>query len=319
MTGIAPGMATSLAHSLEPVLRRSCDDRLGQVAWFRTDWQRGGAATGRADWLHEDGSSSQVVVKCPVIQREYLWTRRLQGAGGVVPRLLASGTSLDEYDLAWVVIEHLPTGPLGCHWDQGNIARMAKAAAEFTKATEEFDIDQDIRREDWVDLLKRARDSAKRNRLESTSSWTKRLKLLLRHVKELQDEWVNRQPIQWLHGDFHLANAMARSDQDDSDVVLIDLAEVHAGHWLEDAVYLERQLWARPERLDATKPVREMASARRHCGLPVADDYAHLADIRRLFLAATAPAFMQSEGDPRYIAACRGQLEQSMDRLGLLA
>jgi hypothetical protein len=92
-------------------------------------------------------------------------------------------------------------------------------------------------------------------------------------------------------------------------VCLIDLAEVHAGHWIEDAVYLERQLWARPERLKAHKPVREIAAARKRLGLSVDADYARLAMARRALLAATAPRFLKSEGHPAYLDACLGWLE----------
>ena len=52
-------------------------------------------------------------------------------------------------------------------------------------------------------------------------------------------------------------------------------------------------------------------------GLDVEDDYSDLVDVRRLMLAGTAPAFMQSEGDPRYLAACLLQLENAIDRLHL--
>ena len=36
---------SSLASSLEPILRKQTNNRLDNIHWFRTDWQRGGAAT----------------------------------------------------------------------------------------------------------------------------------------------------------------------------------------------------------------------------------------------------------------------------------
>ena len=131
------------------------------------------------------------------------------------------------------------------------------------------------------------------------------------------ERWRGRRIDQWLHGDLHFANAMCRSEEPDAEVSLIDLAEVHAGHWIEDAVYLERQLWGHKSRLKASKPVHAMAAARKLHGLNVEDDYSELVDVRRLMLAGTAPAFMQSEGDPRYLAACLLQLEHAIDRLHL--
>ena len=44
---------------------------------------------------------------------------------------------------------------------------------------------------------------------------------------------------------------------------------------------------------------------------------ADLADLRRLMLAATAPAFMRSEGDPRYLRACLSQFDAAAGRLKL--
>ncbi|MFP3422344.1 hypothetical protein R0K19_23525, partial [Bacillus sp. SIMBA_161] len=37
-----------LGATLEPIVRAACGGRLSPVTWFRTDWQRGGAATGYA-------------------------------------------------------------------------------------------------------------------------------------------------------------------------------------------------------------------------------------------------------------------------------
>ena len=74
---------------LEPVLRGVCEDRLSEVSWFRTDWQRGGAATGYATYLDDDGTEQPVVVKLPVPPCELLWMRALLDAPDVVPKLYA--------------------------------------------------------------------------------------------------------------------------------------------------------------------------------------------------------------------------------------
>ena len=116
----------SLAASLGPQLDEACEGRLSTITWFRTDWQRGGAATGRARYATDDGEPVEVVVKVPVVQREVLWLRRLQdpSAEGVIPRLYASGDEVGGYDLAWVVIECFPQGPLGTHWHEDHIPRI---------------------------------------------------------------------------------------------------------------------------------------------------------------------------------------------------
>jgi hypothetical protein len=307
---------TSLANSLEPVLRKQTNNRLDNIHWFRTDWQRGGAATGFATWEGDD-CKTDVVIKLPVNQRELIWTRKMQEPDGVVPLLLASGEQLNGYDLTWMIIERFPVGPLGKHWEQNNIERIADAAARFSKSASVFPVDQEGRKEDWDTLIKSAKKSVRENHIKNESSWKKMHTLISKKLHDLMDTWRARRIDQWLHGDVHFSNAMCRSDDPDAKVALIDLAEVHAGHWIEDAVYLERQLWGHKTRLKATKPVPTMAAARRALGMRVDEDYNKLVDVRRLMLAVTAPAFMQSEGDPRYLAACLAQLQNATDRLNL--
>ncbi|MAI66319.1 MAG: hypothetical protein CMJ26_00405 [Phycisphaerae bacterium] len=310
-------ISSSLASSLEPVLKKQTHNRVANIHWFRTDWQRGGASTGFATWQSDDGKTTPAVIKLPVNQKELLWTRKLQEQNGVVPHLYASGEKLNGYDLAWIIIERFPYGPLGGHWDDSNITRITEAAARFSKKASLFPIDQEGRREDWKVLLKNAKKSVRDNRIQNESQWKKAHSLLTKKLSQVIEIWRARRIDQWLHGDLHLANAMCRCDDPDSKVVLIDLAEVHAGHWIEDAIYLERQLWGHKSRLKATKPVSTMATARKNLGMRVDDDYNTFVDVRRLMLAATAPAFMQSEGDPRYLTSCLEQLQNALDRLRL--
>ncbi|MGY8752727.1 MAG: aminoglycoside phosphotransferase family protein [Phycisphaerales bacterium] len=308
---------SSLASSLEPVLKIQTKNRVDNIHWFRTDWQRGGAATGFATWKINDDETSEVVIKLPVNQKELRWTRKLQELNGVVPKLYASGEQLNGYDLAWIIIERFPIGPLGGQWNNNNIKRIAEAAARFTNKASSFSVDQEGRREDWKTLLTNSRNSVRENHIENESTWKKTHSLIAKKLDYLMEIWRARRIDQWLHGDLHLANAMCRCDNPSSKVALIDLAEVHAGHWIEDAVYLERQLWGHKSRLKATKPVPAMANARKDLGMRVDDDYSILADVRRIMLAATAPAFMHSEGDPRYLASCLEQLQNALDRLRL--
>jgi len=307
-----------LAETLAPVLTDACDGRLSEVRWFRTDWQHGGAATGTARYRVSDAATVGVVVKLPVVHRELLWMRRLQdGQDNVVPRLYASGEALGGYDLSWLVIEHFDYGPLGTHWHDDHVARIADAAARFQMAAMAWPVDQPARREPWDDLFKEASRSLRTNAVPRRHQWRAVLKSLRSHLDSLVADWEARDTAQWVHGDLHLANAMSRESMESGPVCLIDLAEVRAGHWVEDAVYLERQLWARPGRLEGHGPVKAIAVARRRRQLPVEDDYPRLAMIRRALLAGTALGFLQSEGDPRYLDACLDWLERAVVELKL--
>ncbi|MCH2135873.1 MAG: aminoglycoside phosphotransferase family protein [Phycisphaerales bacterium] len=309
----------SLAESLRPHLIEACNGRLDGITWFRADWQRGGAATGRGNWKQDDGTARKVIVKVPVGPRELFWTRRLQAGDGSPPdtvaQLLASGLTLGPYDLAWMVIEALPVGPLGLHWEDTHVGRIAEAATRLHAQTRSFEIDPDqVAREDWSLTLDKAMQALKDNALEQTNEWKKLHRRLGKALDSLVARWRKRPLDQWIHGDLHLANALCRSDEADAPVILIDLAEVRPGHWVEDAVYLERQLWSRSQRL-ALAPVKTMRRARRAAGLGLSDEDHTLADIRRLLMAATAPAFLRTEGHPKHLQACLEQATAAAGRL----
>jgi hypothetical protein len=316
-TDVAPADHRNLAASLVPEIVAACDGRLGPVQWFRADWQRGGAATGTTTLSLPDGGSAPVLLKLPVVQRELLWTRRLQDQDDpdpVVPRLYASGETVGEYDLAWILIERLGHGPLGLHWSDEHVPRVAAAAARFAKAAQRFPLDQSTPTEPWATELEEAQRRVKVNRVANGKRWRTAIRALLKRTDRIVEQWRAR-PVEWLHGDMHLANAMMREPGDDAPVVLIDLAEVHVGHWVEEAVYLERQLWARPERLERHHPVRSLAQARKALELPVDPDYPRLASMRRALLAGTAPMYLKTEGHPKYLEACLARLEHSLTEL----
>ncbi|NJL31419.1 MAG: hypothetical protein HC898_07175 [Phycisphaerales bacterium] len=88
----SPSHTTHEAHApmgamLEPVLHQACDGHLSGINWFRTTWQRGGAATGYATFRDEAGIDQPVVVKLPVPPNELFWLEHLQQAGDVAPKL----------------------------------------------------------------------------------------------------------------------------------------------------------------------------------------------------------------------------------------
>lgn len=314
----APTQMRSLAQGLADILIVACDGQLGQITWFKADWQRGGAATGTATYKINGDTYEQVVVKLPVVQRELLWTRRLQDDNDenlVVPKLYASGETLGGYDMAWIVIERFQHGPLGLHWFDEHISRIAKSAARFHKAALVHPIIEAPNSEDWNQLVRESQDNLKINVIEHSDRWKVALKTLRGKLKDIVSEWNARPIDQWLHGDLHLANAMSRTSIEQGPVSLIDLAEVRPGHWIEDAIYLERQLWAYPARLKTTKPVKAMAKSRKELGLENGENYQRLAIIRRALLAGTALRFLKSEGHPRYLEACLNWLERSLTEL----
>ncbi|MDZ4753578.1 MAG: aminoglycoside phosphotransferase family protein [Phycisphaerae bacterium] len=311
-----------LAPALGAELLRVHEGRLTDLHWFRTDWQRGGAATATALWheraeQRDQAHSRPVVVKVPVNLREYRWLRHLAhgsspaGAHDEHPiaRLVASGDVLGPYDFAWVIIERIAHGPLGTSWHCEHLRRICDAAARFHRLasatpTEPLPVD-----EPWDALVRAARERTREPSFPERTRWSNSLKDLSKRLDRLVERWQQRAPLGWIHGDLHPANAMSRVSCSEGPVCLIDFAEVRVGHWIEDAIYLERLHWPKPERLDP-KPLKCLADARKREGLDNGD-YPAIASIRRLLLAGTAPAF-RGEQSPVFLGACLGRLEAGL-------
>lgn len=140
--GAAPDDANGLAHALVPVLRHTVGDRLGDVSFFRSAWQRGGSETAFSTYRLDSGEVIPVIVKLPVNPNEYWWTTLLGGCDlarwhdadqvrGSTPRVLASGLELGGYDLAWLIVERLAGEPLGRSLDAAAVHDLLAAAADF--------------------------------------------------------------------------------------------------------------------------------------------------------------------------------------------
>jgi hypothetical protein len=77
-------------------------------------------------------------------------------------------------------------------------------------------------------------------------------------------------------------------------------------------VYLERLHWGRGDVLCGVKPVNFLARSCRDAGLATSEDYTMLANVRRVLMAATAPAFLAREGHPKYVHAALEMLERCL-------
>ncbi|QYU67755.1 aminoglycoside phosphotransferase family protein [Leptolyngbya sp. 15MV] len=236
---------------LAPALGEHTGGRLSRVQWFRSSHQRGGAATGLAEFRREDGSSQPVVVKVPVGPTEYRWTTGLSGRRGAsqagvasTPGVLAHGMELGGYDLAWVVLERLKGQTLHHGWSRESVEDLLLACARFQAEAESLAAVTPAREGmDWERQIARAREVARQSALPEAQHWNESVKKVQRALPHLLGLWNGRPINAWCHGDLHPGNAMHRDGVDGlsgrEPCVLIDLALVHAGHWVEDAVYLE--------------------------------------------------------------------------------
>jgi hypothetical protein len=305
-----PGNAgVSLGSTLEPALAeaaRQAGGTLGPVEWFRSEWQRGGASTGLTTFTGPDGVTHPAVVKLPVGPTELTWTVKASNVGGdtsPTPRVYASGTSLGGYDLAWMVMERLEGPPLAARLDADGVRAIIAAVARFHQVAEVAGAGLErtaAPMPDFERLIDRSRQVVKRgDGIADGQRWNNQLRAVHKVLGLLTARWGRRPINTWCHGDVHAGNAMRRAD---GSCVLIDLALVHPGHWIEDALYLERVLWGRAGLLDGTSTVSLLAAARRERGLPCEGDYGLLANIRRVLSAACAPALFEREGNHRYLA-----------------
>lgn len=317
----------SLGVSLGPALRDHCGDKLGRIEWFRSAWQRSGAATGRTFWRLPSGEVIDAVVKVPVGYREYYWTSHIgatdpmmwaadEARGLPVPRVLAAGTELGGYDMAWLVLERLPGKTIGSALSVESLGRLFHSAARFYRLADETRAPQPGDRPTppaWGRLLERARASVVDNGIPNEERWVRQIDRVTDGLDAWVAEWDARPIDTWCHGDLHPGNVMLRPDADSHHepcAVLLDLGLMHAGCWIEDAVYLERQHWGREDELCGVDPMESLAAARREEGLPVDEVCWRLADVRRTLMAATSPAFLEAEGGRRYLAAALSVLER---------
>lgn len=309
------GLNGPFGAQLEPVLRQQCGDRLSAISWFRTDWQRGGALTGYATWAGGDAAPRDVMVKMPVPPRERLWLQRLQDADDaepVVPRLYAQGEALGGYDLAWVVMERLPHGPLGSAWGGEAFGLAIDAAARFHRATDRHEPSGPPLQYDWDDMLKKARAHIASQSFPDAPRWKAALKKAAKKLKKWRSAWDERPITGWVHGDLHLGNAMTRCDPPGGPAVLFDLAHVRPGHWVEDAVYFEHLYWSHTELLGGHRIGAELAKARKAQGLAVDADWPRLAQVKRALFAMTTPVLIHHDGGHQHIHAALEVLEREV-------
>jgi hypothetical protein len=324
--GLSPSDTQALGEALGRHLQQELDGQLGHVHWFRADWQRGGAATGFATWTRPDGRRVEAMIKVPVGYREYFWTTRLGEIGDrdwdgheacalPTPRLLASGEGVNGYDLAWIVVEKLAGPPMSRKRSRESIEAIVGATAEFQGRCEGVKrVDETPGSHDWAAAIRKSRDAIRRGDCPDEQHWGDSLKRVSRHLDSLVTRWNARPLSAWCHGDLHPANALRR-DLGAGQLgrcVLIDLALVHAGHWSEDALYLERQHWGHEEFLFGVSPVDELAKCRRQHGLEVESGWQRWTDLRRVLTAAAAPGLIGTEGNARYLAGSLGVLNRSL-------
>jgi len=317
----------SLGDSLGPVLQDATNGRLGPIDWFKATWQRGGASTGYSVWNAPDGRSFDVMVKLPVGPIEYDWTVALghveehgfehdEHKDAPTPRVLAAGDTLAGYDLAWLVMERFPGHPLPVNLAKDEIMSLLRTTAEFHRLASECRPEiAPVRVRDWAEMLEHSREAARNAEILHHQRWNEAIKRTQKASARLSAEWLGREVNAWCHGDLHPGNAMIRKAENaQSRCVLIDLALVHPGNWVEDALYFERQYWGHDELLHKIKPASQLAKYRRELGLEVGEGYADFADTRRILMAANVPAYLNREGNPKYIEAALCLLERLLDR-----
>jgi len=300
---------------LAPVLLDQCDGRLSSINWFRTDWQRGGALTGYATWTGDEGEAYPVVVKMPVPPRERLWLARLQQTDGqppVAPRLFAHGDALGGYDLAWVVMERLPHGPLSPAVGGAAFELTIDAAARFYKRADAHAPTGKPLERDWDDVCKHARKVVREHELPHGARWSAALKKASRKLKKWSKLWEQRPMTGHVHGDLHLGNALPRHEAPQGPALLIDFAHTRPGHWVEDAVYFEHLYWSHAELLDGHRIAAEIARARKAQGLAVDADWPRLAQVKRALFAMQSPLTLPADGGRAHLDAALTVLEREV-------
>lgn len=208
------------------------------------------------------------------------------------------------------------------------VAKM-QFLAERIRPIEELDLGKGS---EWERAIASSREAVRRATFPDSQKWHNQLKAVARNLPSLLLRWTHRGVNAWCHGDLHPGNAMCRPGvpplclstaggfSPDTGLpnitverppcVLIDLALVHPGHWLEDAMYLERVFWGRQHLLGNINTLKCLAAYRRQLGLPCTGDYGLLANVRRVLTAAAAPGLFEREGNVGYLRHALGLIER---------
>lgn len=299
---------SALSRNLLDLWAKEHQEKFTDLVPFRTVWQHGGAATA---WVKCVETQRDGMVKLPVKAWERRWHRRIRESRDpdLAPDLFAIGDTIGNVDFAWIVMERIRGNPLHQVPDAHSVEQACEAFARFQKASRPFAVQRRPAPAGWLKQIEQTRKSLQALPQDLAVSWRDALDALAKYHDEAIAAWRYRPIKGWVHGDAHLGNIL-RTEQDE--VHLIDFAEVRAGHWVEDAIALERPLWQRPELLSNTDPVDMMAGYRRHLGLPVRAEDGRLAAIRRTLLAATAPAWSRTEGGFSGLRSTLKVLEQGL-------
>ncbi|QQE10856.1 phosphotransferase [Planctomycetota bacterium] len=317
---------------LEPVITQALSPNIDKIHWFRTDWQRGGALTGFSKWTTDDNQVHDVIIKLPVPPCERHWLVHLQNYAdqnpdqpSIAPRLFAHGETLNGYDLAYVVLERLPHGPLNHKWLGHEFDLLTDVASRFYKATTDHPLTGEPLHRDWSEIYTLAVKQVKNHSLpkDVEKRWAKALKKTKKKLPKWIDIWDNRPINGWNHGDLHLRNVLTRTPPPDQNAapdtnpadhaaVLIDFAEVRVGHWTEDAVYFEHLYWAARDRLQGRKLCKMIAQARKNAGFTLDPNWPLYAQTKRNLLAMSTPAMLQHDGDIHHLNACLEVLEANI-------
>ena len=299
---------SALSRNLLDLWAKEHQEKFTDLVPFRTVWQHGGAATA---WVKCVETQRDGMVKLPVKAWERRWHRRIRESRDpdLAPDLFAIGDTIGNVDFAWIVMERIQGNPLHQVPDAHSVEQACEAFARFQKASQPFAVQRRPAPAGWLKQIEQTRKSLQALPQDLAVSWRDALDALAKYHDEAIAAWRYRPIKGWVHGDAHLGNIL-RTEQDE--VHLIDFAEVRAGHWVEDAIALERPLWQRPELLSNMDPVDMMAGYRRQLGLPVRAEDGRLAAIRRTLLAATAPAWSRTEGGFAGLRSTLKVLEQGL-------
>ncbi len=300
-------------HELEHEIYEACGGRLIDFHWFRTDWQRGGAFTAKGMYHVDDLKTVNVVIKFPIPSVERLWLTRLSEAGNnIVPKIHAHGDRLGNYPIEWIVMEHLPYGPLSSKWNGAEFDLLVEAYGRMADAMNAFPVDQQPHRKDWEEIWQKSRQNVHAHAIPNEQRWNKALKQANRKLKDWLATLDDQPMDHWVHGDLHLGNALSRVAPPGGPAQLIDFACVRAGHWLDDAVYLEHLYWARRDMLKGRKLCSMIAKQRKKHGLRVCAQWPQWAQIHRALLAMSTPAMLEHDGSPAHVEAALQILEANV-------
>jgi hypothetical protein len=259
--------------------------RFHQPRMIAPEWTWSDARFARGLWDGRD----EAVLKVGGDPGDRFMTAFLQaGAPGLAPRHHAGGSLAGTIRAEWMVMEHIPHGPLGPVYGGGEFDLLLEARVRLHRATSDHAFASATPDHAYL-----------RSRMDRGLSAGAPASLAPL-AETFEEEWTWMTEVfgtSCCHGDFHLANALSRHQRPHGPAVLIDFSPVSAP-WVWDLGYLQALVSSAIDRPGSNHLIERYAALLRREGVRAVPE----AELERAATIAVTWNLLAFAADPKWHA-----------------